>query len=313
MPKIGCLGQIIIALVVVLVLVIVGVLFFPTPRPHVVLPADAVFYIAGFPVTNTLLASWLSILILVVLFYVGTRNMRLVPRGLQNVVEIVVEMLFNFVVGVAGEKNGRRFFPVIATIFLFVIINALLALLPGFHTIGFGHHGEYQGAFFGSYDGFVAEVPLLRKASTDVNFPLAIAIMSGLFGWFWGIRISGPSRFLGEFFRFGGLISSFKYLARGEIRTAVGGFLPGIIDIFIGFVELISHFIRIVSFTFRLFGNMTASEVLILMIAFLIPWVAVIPFFGLEIILGFVQALIFAGLTLVFATVAVTPHDAEQE
>ena len=282
----------------VLALVIIGAIFFPVHRPHVVLPAEVIFHIAGFPITNTMIAAWIAILVLAILFFLGTRKMRLVPTGLQNVVELVIEMLYNFVVGIAGEKNGRRFFPVVATIFLCVIANALLALFPGFHTIGFEHHHEW--------------VPLIRKAGTDINFPLAIALVSGLFGWFYGIRIAGPRRFFGEYFRVGGMVDCFKLLIKGDIRGAFGGLFPAVIDIFIGFIELLSHLMRTISFTFRLFGNMTAGEVLVLMMAFLIPWVVVSVFYGLEIILGFVQALIFAGLTLVFVTMAVS-HDDEHE
>ena len=93
----------------------------------------------------------------------------------------------------------------------------------------------------------------------------------------------------------------------------IGGLFNGAIDIFVGFLELLSEFIRIVSFTFRLFGNMTAGEILLLIVAFLVPWVLALPFYGLEILVGLVQALIFGGLTLVFVTLAVTPHHIEAE
>ena len=311
MPKIGCLGKILVALIVVLAPPLIGILFLPVPRPHISLPADVLFHIGSFPVTNTLITTWLSIILLIAVFYFATRKMKMLPRGLQNGAEIVIELLFKFVTGIAGEKNGRRFFPVIATIFLFVIANAWLALLPGFHSIGFGHHAVYEGAFAGSYDGFVSEVPLLRKSSTDINFPLAIALFTGVFGWFWGIRLIGFRKFFGEFLRFGTLIESFKQLVRGNFKPALGGLLPGIIDILVGFIEFLSHMIRVVSFTFRLFGNMTAGEALLLIIAFILPmfWVATIFFAGLELILGFVQALIFAGLTLVFVTMATTHEE----
>ncbi|TET26150.1 MAG: F0F1 ATP synthase subunit A, partial [Dehalococcoidia bacterium] len=87
----------------------------------------------------------------------------------------------------------------------------------------------------------------------------------------------------------------------------------GAIDIFVGLLELLSELVRIISFTFRLFGNMTAGEILLLIVAFLVPWVLALPFYGLELLVGFVQALIFGGLTLVFATIAVTPHTAEAD
>jgi F-type H+-transporting ATPase subunit a len=312
-PRLGCFTKIIIALVVVLALVIVGGLFFPVPEPHVVLPADAIFSIGGFPITNTLLASWLAILVLVVMFYFGTRRMKLIPKGWQNAIEAVYEALYNFVEEAAGEKNARFFFPVVATIFLYVIMAAFLSLIPGFDTIGFGHHGEQAGAFFGSYNGWIVEEPLLRKANTDINFPLALAVISFVFVEFVGIRALGLRRYGGKFFRVGQLYHGMGQLVRGKFRPALSGLFTGLIDMFVGALEALSEFIRIISFTFRLFGNMTAGMVLLLMVAFLIPWVVAVPFYGLEMLLGFVQALIFGGLTLIFAVMAVKPHEGELE
>lgn len=280
-----------------LALVVFGLLLFPTPRPHVSLPAEPLFRIAGFPIANSIVASWLSMIVLVGLFLAGTSRMRLVPTGFQNLVEALLEALLNFVEGVAGPKNARRFFPVVATIFLFVLANAWLSLLPGFNTIGFGKVEEYAGAFAGHAEGFIVETPLLRAANTDINTPLALALTSFFFVEYWGITSLGFFTYMGKFVRIGQLL-------RGRL-------FAGMVDIFVGALEAISEFIRIVSFTFRLFGNMTAGEVLLLMIAFLVPWVIAVPFYGLEMILGFVQALIFSGLTLVFATVAVAHHGEE--
>ncbi|MBI2856430.1 MAG: F0F1 ATP synthase subunit A, partial [Chloroflexi bacterium] len=120
---------------------------------------------------------------------------------------------------------------------------------------------------------------------------------SFVFVEFWGFRLLRLS-YLSKFIRL-------ENLRRGN-------FLQVPIDLFVGALELLSEFIRIVSFTFRLFGNMTAGEILLLMIAYLVPFVAILPFYGLEILVGFVQALIFAGLTLVFVVVAVTPHEGEE-
>ena len=98
---------------------------------------------------------------------------------------------------------------------------------------------------------------------------------------------------------------------KGKVKAGLSGLFTGAIDIFVGMLEGLSELIRIVSFTFRLFGNMTAGEILLLIAAFLIPWIFAIPFYGLELLVGFVQALIFGGLTLVFLTLAVTEHGTE--
>ena len=239
----------------------------------------------GFVVTNTLFSAWIVSLLLIGLFYAATRRMDVVPRGLQNFVEAAMEALYNFVQGVAGAENARRFFPIIATIFLFVLTNAWVGLLPIYPSLGFlDDHGEMTRH-------------LLRPAGTDLNMPLALAIISFLFVEFWGLKLLGP-RYLS------------KFLPTENLRR--GNFLQVPIDLFVGALELLSEFIRIVSFTFRLFGNMTAGEILLLMIAYLLPFVAILPFYGLEILVGFIQALIFAGLTLVFVVVAVTPHEGEE-
>jgi F-type H+-transporting ATPase subunit a len=313
MSRSGWLVKLGIVALVSLILVIIGSLFFPVPQPHVVLPAAAIFHIGGFPIYNTLLASWLTILVLVAMFYFATRKMKLIPKGWQNAMEAVCEALYNFVEGVAGAQNARRFFPVIATIFLYVIIAAFTSLLPGFDTIGIGHSGEQPGAFFGIYQGWIVEEPLLRKANTDINFPLALAIISFFFVEYCGIRALGLRHYGSKFIRVGQLFHSLGQLFRGKVRSGVSGLFAGLIDIFIGAMEALSEFIRIISFTFRLFGNMTAGMVLLLLISFLIPWVVAVPFYGLEMFFGFIQALIFGGLTLVFASLAVRPHGAEQE
>jgi F-type H+-transporting ATPase subunit a len=314
MPKLGCLGKTIIAVIVVLGLVIISILFFPIPSPHVALPADPIFNIGGFPITNTLLASFFTIVVVAGLFFAATRKMKLVPKGLQNAVEMVYEMLYNFVEGVAGEKYARRFFPIVTTIFLYVIMAAWLSLLPGFDTIGGGHMtsaaGE-PGAFFGTYHGWIVTEPLFKKANTDINFPLALALISFVFVEFMGITALGFRRYVSRFIAVGPLFHSLGQLFRGHIRTAMSELFTGIVEIFTGFLETISEFVRIISFTFRLFGNMTAGMVLLLIVMFLIPWVVAVPFYGLELLFGFVQALIFAGLTLVFVTLAVTPRELE--
>lgn len=239
----------------------------------------------GFVITNTLLSSWIVTLLLIGLFYATTRRMAIVPRGLQNLMEAAVEVLYNFVQGVTGAGHARRFFPLIATIFFFVMFNAWIGLLPIYPSLGFlGDDGE-------------VERHLLRPAGTDLNMPLALALVSFIFVEFWGLRLLRLG-YLGKFIQL-------QNLKRGKFSQ-----VP--MDLFVGVIETLSEFIRIISFTFRLFGNMTAGEILLLVAAFLVPFVLVLPFYALELLVGFVQALIFAGLTLVFVVVAVTPHSEEE-
>jgi len=315
-PKLGLKSKVAIGIFVALLLMIIGGLFFPAPRPDIHLSAnyggespDPFYRLGPIYITNTLIASWISIIVLTGLCYFATRKMKLVPRGLQNFLEAAVEMLLDFIEGVAGKENGRRFFPVIATIFLFVLMNAWMGLLPIFNVIGTGHTGTSETLFWGDYSGFIVDTALLRPANTDINIPLMLALVSFIFVEYCGITSIGFRHYVSRFFRYGQLLQGLGQLIRGRIKSAAGVFFYGAIDVFVGALELISEFVRIISFTFRLFGNMTAGEILLLMMAFLIPVVVAVPFYGLEIILGFVQALIFAGLTLIFATVAVTPHE----
>ena len=243
----------------------------------------------GFVITNTLLSAWVVSLMLIALFYFATRRMEVVPRGLQNFAEAGVEALYNFVQSVAGSGNARRFFPFIATIFIFVMLNAWVGLLPFYPTLAYDAESFFTTKAIHTH--------LLRPAGTDLNMPLALALASFVFVEYWGIRMLGIGYF-GKFVRLENLRK--------------GNFLQVPIDIFVGVLELLSEFVRIVSFTFRLFGNMTAGEIVLLVITYLVPFVAVVAFYGLELLVGLVQALIFAGLTLVFVVVAVTPHSEEE-
>ncbi len=241
----------------------------------------------GFLVTNTLLSCWIASVLLILFLWLGARGNKAnaAPKGLANLVEFVVEAMLNFVEGVAGHDNARKFFPLFATIFLFVLFNAWIGLLPIYPTLGFLNE-----------DGEVAR-HLLRPAGTDMNMPLAVAMVSFVFVEFWGIRSLGLPYFA-KFFRFGALLK--------------GQLFQGFIDLFVGLLELLSEFIRIVSFTFRLFGNMTAGEILLLVITFLFPFTVSVIFYGLELFVGLIQAVVFSGLTVVFMSQAVQPHEHEE-
>jgi F-type H+-transporting ATPase subunit a len=269
--------------------------FFQVPKPNVELPAEPVLHIGHFAVTNTLIASWFTIIVLVALAFTLTRKMQLIPGKRQAMAEAIVEGLLNFVESVAGKKHARTLFTGVATIFLYVISNAYLALFPFFGSITIkSPHGEFA---------------LFRAANTDVNLPLSIAIMSFIFVETWGMRALGVTHYLSEFINVRQMGQGFKELLSGQVKNAVMNIVFGFINLFVGVLEIFSHLTRMLSFTFRLFGNMTAGEILILVSSFLIPLVFTIPFYGLELLIGLIQALIFSGLTLVFGTIAVSPHE----
>ena len=232
---------------------------------------------SDFTITNTLISAWLTTIVVVLLFGFGSRTINMIPGRFQGFIEMFIEALYNFIKGVAGEKFARPFFPILATIFIFVAFNAWMALLPFYTTLGF------------KADGHEITTHLFRSAGTDINMPLALAIVAFLFAEIWGFKAQGFG-YLKEFFRG-----------------------PNPLDTFIGLIELLSHFIRLISFTFRLFGNMLAGEIVLGMMTFLLVFLVPLAFYGLELLVGGVQALIFMGLTLVFTVMGVAHGDHKEE
>ncbi|HLZ71852.1 MAG TPA: F0F1 ATP synthase subunit A [Dehalococcoidia bacterium] len=301
----------------VLATIVVGFLL-AGPQPEISLKAETVFAVGPFNVTNTVIAAYIVTAILVITSYFATRRAALVPSGFYNFVEALVEWMYSVVEEIAGPENGRKFFVVVATIFLFVVSSNYFGLLPIVNSIGVAHRGDHQETGFVWKDAgpikvivpHAAEVkegeqttsshaddpnlggfrPYLRSPNSDANSPLALAIWSAIFVELWGLQALG-FRYLGKFF-------AFPPFAR---------FSP--INVFVGALEFLSELIRIISFTFRLFGNIFAGDVLITFISFLAPFVFPVIFYGLETFVGFIQAAVFALLTLVFAVMAVESHD----
>jgi F-type H+-transporting ATPase subunit a len=274
----------------------IGPTWLQVPNPEPQLPPEAILYIGGFGVTNTMLTAWISIVIVILLSYLAFRRPKLVPSGLQVVMEFVFGSLLSFCQSIAGEKNGRRFFPVISSIFLFVLANAWISLLPFYGDAIYRIVGEHH-------------VPLFRGANTDLNLTLALAIFAFVCIEYYGIKDLGFFHYVGKFLRLGQIKRGICQLFTGKVKPALGLFFFGFIDFAVGILELVSEYIRIISFSFRLFGNMLAGEILLLVTAFLIPMIFAIPFYGLEFLFSFVQALIFSSLTLVFITIAVSNHE----
>jgi F-type H+-transporting ATPase subunit a len=275
----------VLAILLIVLLVLASNFVVPhPPKPEISLAAERV-PLFGWHIPNSIIATWLAMIVLVGLSYAVTRKMTLVPGRLQTAVEWVVESLYNLSAGIAGEKT-RLVFPVVATLFLFIVTANWMELLPGFGSVGVTVLEEGNSVF----------IPLLRSADTDLNTTIALAIFAiasiQVFGW----RSLGPA-YLSRF------LNVKKVLGAGNPMERIGSLL-------IGFLELFDQFTKVLSFSFRLFGNIFAGEVLLLVIAFLLPVVGPLPFMALELFVGFVQALIFALLTLVYAAQA-TGHGDE--
>ncbi|PFG74397.1 F0F1 ATP synthase subunit A [Tepidiforma thermophila] len=413
--------KIILIAVVVLAVLATGFFVAAGPEPHIVIPGEVVWKVGFMPITSTLMASWLAMAVLILGTFLMTRSMKLIPSGAQNFIESIIEFLYGQVEEIAGEKNTRRFFPVVGTFFLFILVANWIALTPIFKSIGwtkdYGHeifheiqekaekgkvfdknkhflawqmedaggvgvaapgartfkfeihegddpadvvdryivalaefytdfeaqsdaaHGEghasredVEAAFAALQadpkapkfiaadkdahakdgekhhgvtshalgvtftalefpgDKIALVYPFFRAAFSELNNTLALAIFAFLAIEFWGFQSLGIG-YLGKFF-----ISPLK----NPVLT------------FVGLLELISEFIRIISFSFRLFGNIFAGGVLLLILTFLAPFVAPLGIYGLELFVGLIQAIVFSLLLLVFAVGAVEHHGDEE-
>ena len=373
----------------VIALMGLGFVFLKLPPPVIIVAPETVFHAPGLDITNTMFTSWIVVAILIVIGVYAGRKASVVPTGFYGYIEGAVMALYGIVEQVAGPENGRRFFPLVGTIFFYILVSNYFGLLPMNAVIGVPepNHGDTQVVFHqttvagidlayfplkaesidvgagehpllpegvelehgaeaehegegaaegtpagtpaghganlttpseslvsanpagtslatvagaegaeverttdGRFSGILA--PYFRSVMTDITAPLAIAIFSFIFVEFWGLQSLGLG-YLKKFFAFGAI------LKKGPL---------GLIDIFVGLLEMVSELSRMISFTFRLFGNIFAGSVLMLMMTFLTPFVLILPFYGLELFVGAIQAFVFAVLTLVFAMSAVAHH-----
>lgn len=240
---------------------------------QVILKAEQVGSFFGFPITNSLLMTWLLTAILIASAYFFRRRLSLYPGKLQAGIEWLFETSFAYMTEVFESKEiARRFFPLVATIFLFVLIANEMEFFPGV-----GSFGLIEGSRL---------VPLLRTPTTDLNVTLALAIISFLTIEFTGLFTLGILKYGKKFINLSSPI----------------GFVVGII-------EMVSNVGRLISFSFRLFGNIFAGEILVLVAGYFLPYLLPAPLMGFEMFIGVIQALVFAMLTLFFIKLAIVePH-----
>jgi F-type H+-transporting ATPase subunit a len=242
----------------------------------IILASETLGHIGWMPVTNTLLVTWVTTFILVVVSILATRKMALVPSGLQNFMETVVEFGYNFTEELAHNKT-KYFFPICMTFLLFIVTANWLGLFPGFGTIGF-----YEGE-----EGHKTFVPLLRSINSDLNTTLALALISALVTHMFAIRFLGIKEYLKKWFSLNPIF------------------------LFVGLLELVSEFTKVVSLSFRLFGNIFAGEIVLSTVSNIFAFVLPLPFYFLEIIVGFVQAAVFMLLSLAFMVILSEKHSTE--
>lgn len=303
----------------------------PVDPPHVSLSGEPILSNGPKWFTNSMLTTVLVDIFLILLAIFATHNMKVIPSGVQNFMEMVLEYLLGMSEGIAG-KDARRYFPWVVTIALFVVISNWSGLLPGVGSIGVyqsseehtedvqheeapaddGHGYLLDGqlamadgnlilteshaiepAPAAAEEGHAKFVPLFRAPSADLNVTFALAIVTMIAVQVFGVQALGLSYF-GKFFVWQGPNISMKLL-----------------NGFVGLLELVSEFARVIAFGFRLFGNIFAGEVMLATMAFLIAFLLPLPFYMLEIFVGLVQALVFMMLALVFFSMSTQSHDHE--
>lgn len=242
---------------------------------HVVLKAEHLGSVFGFPITNSLSMAWLVMALLIGVAYFFGRSLTLVPGKIQAGVEWAVEGVLAYMTEVLGsEALARRFFPLIASLFLFIAFINELEFFPGVGSLGLVHASEF--------------LPIFRAPTTDLNFTLALALIA-----FFTIEVTGIA-----------MLGFFKYAGKYVNLSSPIGFA-------VGLIEFISNLGRLISFSFRLFGNIFAGEVLVLVASFFLPYVLPAPLMVFEMFIGLIQALVFAMLTLFFIKLAIMdPHEA---
>lgn len=242
---------------------------------HVVLAPEQLGTLWGLPITNTLLTSWVVIAVLVAIGFVIGGRLKMIPSRFQTLLEWLFGFVYDYIAEILESREmARRFFPLLCTIFLFIFTSNLLEFTPGIGS--FGMYRSWGGEF----------VPLFRSVNTDLNVTLMLAILSFFVVEVTGIVTIGVVKYGGKFLNF-----------------------HSVIGFFVGIIELFSEIARIISFSFRLFGNIFAGEVLILVVIYFLPYVAPVPVMMFEVFVGFVQAAIFALLTLFFIKIAIAePH-----
>lgn len=256
---------------------------------EITLFAEPVFHIGSFPVTNSLITSWVAVFFIILLSLVIRQKTKRIPSAFQSFIEVVVEGALNMMDLVTNNRDkSKKAFPVVFTIFVFVLVNNWLGLVPGIGSVSFnGHH-------------------IFRGGTADLNTTLALGIFAVVGANIFGVMSVGLWEYFNKFINIKALIEIPKKVFKEPTIILVNP-----ITFFVGLIEIISEVAKIASLSFRLFGNVFAGEVLLASISAMVAWGLPLPFMFLEVIVGVIQALIFAVLTLVYFTIASTSHDTE--
>ena len=235
--------------------------------------SDVIFFLGSFPITNTILNTIFVDIVLLFLILIVNKNLSVVPGIVQNISELVIGGFYKFTENIAGERT-KQIFPYFMSFFLFIIIANWSGLIPGFTTIGIVENEHKL-------------IPLLRSTTSDLNTTLGLAIVSLVATHIMSIKVLGIKEYIGRFISLSPIL------------------------LFVGVLEIISEITKLVSLSFRLFGNIYAGEVVLETVSHIFAFILPLPFLMLEVIVGAVQALVFAMLTMTFMVILTTPHHEE--
>ena len=257
--------------------------------------AEPIYNIGSFNVTNSLFNSWIVLVIVIMIGLAIRKKVRLVPKGIQNVFEMIIEAFLDIFDSVTGAREkSLKFFPLVFSFFILILLNNWMGLLPGIGSIGqvVSEHGE---RFF---------VPYFRGGTADLNTTLALATIGVVISHIFGVMAIGGWNYLNKFVNFKALAEIPKKMIKDPTILIVNP-----IKIFVGLIEIIGEFAKVASLSFRLFGNIFAGEVLLASMSAILAFGLPIPFMFLEVIVGLIQALIFAMLILAYLTMSTSQEE----
>lgn len=257
--------------------------------------AEPIVHVGSFTITNSLIMSWVTVILLVIAFVSLGKRMKKIPSGLQNIFEMLLEQAFTLADTVTGSrKKSEAFLPIVLALFLFILVNNWLGLLPGVGTVGFVETEGTHRAF----------VPLLRGATADINTTLAISLFAVVASHLFGVITLGIWKHLNKFINFHAFAEIPRKIKKDPIIVMVNP-----IKAFVGFIEVVGEISKVFSLSLRLFGNIFAGEVLLASMMAIFAFILPLPFMFMELVVGIVQALVFSILTLAFFGIATTAED----
>lgn len=267
------------------------------------LAAETIFHIGNFGVTNALINSTATVLLFAIFAFFLNKGIKKyytknkAPKGLLNFFEAILEVLLSYVDGVTKDrKKSMKFLPIVGTLFFFILISNWLGQLPGTGSL----------VRYLPHEGHIEGIPILRPATSDLNLTVVMAVFAVTASHFLGIITIGFFKYANKFIKLGDIYHAIKSLNPTKILVAV-------IEFFVGLIEVFSEVAKMVSLSLRLFGNIFAGEVLMTVMAALIAYLVPLPFIGLELLVGIVQATVFSMLTLVYLTIATTDVHGHEE